>query len=174
VIASTRPCAVDGCTRFVHARDWCGTHYARWARLGTVDLPERAKATCSAEDCARPVYSNGRCVTHDQRIRRLGTLELPPVPTLAERLATGITVTEAGCWLWNGRPGRNGYGRISIGNRVLYVHRVSYEHHVGPIPAGLTIDHLCRVRLCVRPDHLEPVTRAENTRREARALRRSS
>lgn len=66
-----------------------------------------------------------------------------------------------GCWEWLwGRTGA-GYGRW----RGRYAHRVSYERSRGPIPAGLRIDHLCRNRGCVNPDHLEPVTAAVNAQR---------
>ena len=58
-----------------------------------------------------------------------------------------------------------------IGLGVVLAHRASYEAFIGPIPDGLTIDHLCRVHACVRPDHLEAVTRSENARREANARR---
>lgn len=67
-----------------------------------------------------------------------------------------------GCWIWIGSIDRYGYGRIHGGE---HAHRVFYEEHVGPIPPGLQLDHLCRVTLCVNPDHLEPVTAAENQRR---------
>lgn len=73
------------------------------------------------------------------------------------------------CWLWRGALGVHGYGQIHLlidgKDRHRMPHRVVYEHLVGPIPAGLQIDHLCRVRHCVNPAHLEPVTNAENTRR---------
>lgn len=69
------------------------------------------------------------------------------------------------CWLWLGSKHPSGYAAMSVENRSRYVHRLSYELFVGPIPEGLTIDHLCRVRNCVNPNHLEPVTAAENTRR---------
>lgn len=68
---------------------------------------------------------------------------------------------EDGCWIWQGAINTSGYG--SAGPRLA--HRASYEEFVGPIPAGLQIDHLCRVTLCVNPDHLEPVTELENKRR---------
>lgn len=68
------------------------------------------------------------------------------------------------CWQWRGAP-RNGYGVMSVGNRLNYVHRVVYEATVAPIPDGLVIDHLCRNPLCCNPDHLEVVTRGENVRR---------
>lgn len=69
-----------------------------------------------------------------------------------------------GCWLWTDFLAR-GYGRISIGGRMVRAHRFAYELLVGPVPEGLEIDHLCRVRHCVNPAHLEPVTHAENLRR---------
>lgn len=65
---------------------------------------------------------------------------------------------------------RCGYGALSIFGQRVYAHRFSYELHVGPIPEGLVIDHLCRNRLCVNPDHLEPVTSQENVRRGHEAL----
>ena len=64
-----------------------------------------------------------------------------------------------GCWEWQGsRLGVSDYGRFDH----EMAHRVSYEYFVGPIPDGLTLDHLCRNRPCVRPSHLEPVTMQEN------------
>lgn len=73
------------------------------------------------------------------------------------------------CWLWtagtNGLTERNGYGRIWVVDRDVLAHRWSYEALVGPIPEGLELDHLCRVHLCVRPSHLEPVTTRVNNLR---------
>lgn len=70
-----------------------------------------------------------------------------------------------GCWLWLGALGRGGYGLSRHRGVLSVVHRVAYELLVGPIPEGLQLDHLCRVRHCVNPDHLEPVTALENVRR---------
>ena|SRR3990167_8473917 len=71
----------------------------------------------------------------------------------------------SGCWLWTGAITYGGYGVLKIGNTMTTAHRVSYELHKGKIPEGLQLDHLCRVRCCVNPDHLEPVTNKENMRR---------
>lgn len=70
-----------------------------------------------------------------------------------------------GCWEWTGSRNLRGYGQISVDGRTCAAHRIAYELIVGPIPDELTIDHLCSNKWCVNPDHLEPVTGAENTRR---------
>lgn len=67
-----------------------------------------------------------------------------------------------GCWHWLRFKDKGGYGRIS---RFEYAHRVIYERFKGKVPEGLHLDHLCRNRGCVNPEHLEPVTRAVNTQR---------
>ena len=66
------------------------------------------------------------------------------------------------CWTWQGSGTGTGYGMFWDGKRRVLAHRWSYEYFVGEIPEGLTIDHLCRQRSCVRPSHLEPVTLKEN------------
>jgi HNH endonuclease len=68
----------------------------------------------------------------------------------------------AGCWLWTGGTDRWGYGRFHIGKRTVAAHRFAYETTTGAIPDGRQLDHLCRTRLCVRPEHLEAVTCREN------------
>lgn len=72
------------------------------------------------------------------------------------------------CWIWQLHIDRGGYGHINIGSSAL-AHRVVYEQHKGPIPPGMQADHLCNVRCCVNPDHLDVVTSTENTRRGKRA-----
>ena len=74
-------------------------------------------------------------------------------------------LTGDGCWLWMGHRNQGGYGQVSVNRHMRQAHRVAYELSVGPIPEGLTLDHLCRVRHCVNPSHLEPVTELENIRR---------
>lgn len=72
-----------------------------------------------------------------------------------------------GCWIYTGHLNDRGYGRVNPGRRggSDLAHVVVYVAWVGPIPQGLELDHLCQVHRCVRPDHMEPVTHAENMRR---------
>lgn len=69
------------------------------------------------------------------------------------------------CLLWTACCSKYGYGSFKAGGKMVSAHRWSYEYHVGKIPDGLVIDHLCRVRNCVNPDHLEVVTNRENVLR---------
>lgn len=83
----------------------------------------------------------------------------PEIESRVERTAT--------CWLWTGYVKDNGYGSLTIDGRTQYAHRLVYAETVGPIPEGAELDHLCRVRHCVNPEHLEPVSKAENCYRGA-------
>lgn len=94
------------------------------------------------------------------------------VEPLPERLLRKRSISENGCWEWTGHVSKNGYGMTHVGSRSggqkrpqVYVHRESYRIHVGAIPDGMDLDHLCRNRKCFNPDHLEPVTRRENVAR---------
>ena len=76
------------------------------------------------------------------------------------------------CWEWTAAKTRQGYGNFWTGARYIGAHRWAYESLVGSIPKGLILDHLCRNRACVNPDHVEPVTYGENYRRGLRGMRR--
>jgi hypothetical protein len=80
-------------------------------------------------------------------------------------LANVLRVEGDACWPWLGQVNNKGYGMACIGGRKRAAHVVVYELLVGAVPDGLELDHLCRVPLCVNPDHLEPVTHAVNMRR---------
>jgi len=70
------------------------------------------------------------------------------------------------CWVWKrATVGERGYGQVSVCGKKVVAHRAVWEERIGPWPAGLQADHLCRVRLCVNPDHIEPVTQSVNQRR---------
>lgn len=85
---------------------------------------------------------------------------------LPARFTAKYVVDETtGCWLWTAGLNGQGYGHFSLDGRMQRAHRVAYELLVGPVPEGLELDHLCRVRRCVNPAHLEAVTHRENTLR---------
>ena len=83
-------------------------------------------------------------------------------PLLDPRLSKYIVVCPTGCWIWGGARISTGYGETFNGKRPVLAHRVTYEAVKGPISDGLTIDHLCRVRACCNPDHLEAVSMRVN------------
>lgn len=85
--------------------------------------------------------------------------------SLAQYLVNHIKPDGIDCWLWTGPIDVNGYGHVNVGSTTTTAHRAVYRGLVGNIPAALELDHLCRVRHCVNPDHLEPVTHLENVRR---------
>ncbi len=91
--------------------------------------------------------------------------------TAKTRLFRNVVVDlDGGCWQWIGCTDGDGYGRINIRRAALRTHTVMWWLYVGEVPAGLTLDHLCRNTSCCNPGHLEPVTRSENVRRELLAI----
>lgn len=117
----------------------CNKHYLRWCKYGHTDLP---------------------ALPSDESVFAAST-QAGDVPASRPDLGP--------CLLWTGplhSSGKTGYGWFR--GKAL-AHRAAYETFVGPIPGGLQIDHLCRVRLCVRPEHLEPVTPKVNILRSEAA-----
>jgi HNH endonuclease len=149
---SERTCKVEGCDTPVPApggaRGMCGKHYCRWKNHGDPLVVHRhGWSGKSAEDRFWP------------KVNKDG-----PVPDYAPHLGP--------CWLWTAGHAEGGYGTFwssaqeeREGGHLVPAHRFAYELLVGPIPAGLHLDHLCRVPACVRPAHLEPVTLRENVLR---------
>ena len=138
------------------------------------------KKPCSVPGCDRPSRKRTWCTLHYGRWRKFGTLDAPARKTELERFTEKYqTDPDTGCWVWRAAMHRNGYGGFSMQddagkwNKRL-AHRISYELHVGPIPEGLTIDHLCRNRRCVNPEHLEPVTLSVNLLRGTGASARNA
>lgn len=120
---------------------------------------------CSVPECERPHYANGHCKLHYERVKRTGTTEPRRKMTMEERFWPKVLKTE-GCWEWQGVRNHLGYGHVHDLDRVKRMaHRVSLELAGVEIPEGYDVDHLCRNPPCVRPDHLEPVTHAENMAR---------
>jgi hypothetical protein len=73
-----------------------------------------------------------------------------------------------GCWIWKRSLTAKGYGKLFVNGKSVTAHKYIYELHKGSVPDGLVLDHLCRNRNCVNPDHLEPVTQKENVLRGER------
>lgn len=78
------------------------------------------------------------------------------------RFWSQVNVQNDGCWLWTSFINPNGYGQFMWEGRRISAHRFSFILHKGPIPKGLEVDHVCRVRRCVNPEHLRAVTHREN------------
>lgn len=89
-----------------------------------------------------------------------------PMPRPLEAKIWNYVRQTATCWLWTASTNK-GYALLKDGRKNIAIHRWMYEHFVGPIPDGLDLDHLCRVRHCVNPAHLEAVTRGVNVLRGA-------
>ncbi|MBT2466574.1 HNH endonuclease [Streptomyces sp. ISL-66] len=96
------------------------------------------------------------------------------MPSLTDRFLDKVAPGPRGCWDWTAHIKPNGYAQIKVNGRPQYAHRVAYELARGPIPAGLVIDHLCRRRHCVNPDHLDVTdTRTNILRGVSPAARRA-
>jgi hypothetical protein len=93
-----------------------------------------------------------------------------PGASLEERILL-YTDRTGDCWVWTGCTDWGGYGHIQLEKRTQRVHRVAYEVWVGPIPEGMTVDHLCFNTSCIRPSHLRLLTRSENSRNQRSAFK---
>lgn len=164
--AAFRGAPVDG---FVTQQTCADSACVRPDHLELVAPPSKAGATCREAGCDRRVKYGGKmlCQRHYEAEWRARTgpgwsHSTPALTKFEACLSPGPN----NCWLWTGATDQRGYGRFSPGRTEKYLaHRWSYEYHRAEIPDGLQIDHLCRVKSCVNPWHLEPVTAAENMRR---------
>lgn len=177
------PCPItengQACGKPVLACEMCSMHYARYRAYGDPLHPVRRYVAqsekCTYEGdggCDRKPKRRGLCEKHAKREVKYGETTEPrerkfwakvnkngPVPDCRPELGP--------CWIWTGYiDPKTGYGQFgSKGKGTNLPHRIAYQYLVGPIGKGLHLDHLCRVRACVRPAHLEPVTPQENIRR---------
>jgi hypothetical protein len=112
---------------------------------------------CAVKSCERQAHARGLCGKHYQRWRVHGDPEwiAPRYASMEVRFWARVEKTPT-CWNWTAAKTTDGYGSLwnRESRRAVYTHRYSYELNVGPIPDGLTIDHLCRNRACCNPDHL--------------------
>lgn len=140
-------CAVAGCARTKHqAKGLCTHHYLEsWRTKPIADHTEAGRNSRSRRRTPEEVETAKQA--------RSETKFWSPV---------NKTTT---CWLWTGKLTDRGYGRTSFRRRLQFIHRIAYVLLVGPIPEGHELDHLCRVRNCVNPAHLEPVVHRINSLR---------
>lgn len=129
---------------------------------------------CSFDGCENKRLARGLCSAHYAQMR--AGKELRPVRYVRRPVADRFwpKVDERGpgeCWPWTAATDGHGYGQITIDYKRKKAHRVAYELTVGPIPDGMSLDHLCRHPECVNPAHLEPVHHAENVRRGASGIK---
>ena len=129
---------------------------------------------CGVARCDREYRARGFCGLHYKRWMATGDPLLTLWVTRREDHFWSRVDAGGDCWEWTGYRDGKGYGRAWWDSRNGLVHRISYELLVGPIPAELQLDHLCRNRACVNPDHLEPVTCRENIRRGSVAVRKQT
>lgn len=136
-------------------------------------------AECKHDGCVRDAYRVGYCNAHYLRDRRGKDMDAAvrgPLRSALDRFVDYIDYADSGCWEWTSWTNGVGYGKfyVSKDETKAYAHRWVHEQVVGPIPKGLTIDHLCRNVGCVNPDHLEVVSQAVNTARSTGPAKRAA
>ena len=136
--------------------------------------------TCSVEECQGHLYARGVCSKHYRYLKARECLAAPAViirddsarfwSKVREGPVPAATPQLGPCWLWAGATWKRGYGRFAVrsetGRQKWHpAHRWAYEEMVSEIPAGLELDHLCRMHSCVNPYHVDPVPHIVNARR---------
>ncbi len=180
-MTTTATCAIPACPLPAVAKGLCKNHYEVERRRQITESNDGDY--CVAPDCDRRALVDELCDRHYRQILhngRFGTKWEPEPRFWAKVDKSGPTpaphpvLGDLGpCWLWTGLTRGtqvDRYGTFKVKGKTVSVHRYAYELMVGPIPDGLTIDHLCKTSLCVRAvvgdqpgqGHLEAVTLAEN------------
>lgn len=122
---------------------------------------------CTVEGCENKHLAKGFCRAHYLRLYKKGRLNLVRFDghTAYEKVMLKSEEQPNGCRIFKGCILYHGYGQIRDGDKMRMAHRVTFEHHKGSVPKGFEIDHLCRNRACVNPDHMEVVTHTMNVQR---------
>lgn len=155
-----RICSVTGCDRPHHAKSFCSTHYM---------AARRKRNTCKLPGCNRGHARDGQwyCRPHEHyAFVNRGSAKVAEY--LAKFRRSIEPDYETGCWLWHGDINDGGYGRMWAAGTPWLAHRFSFVVFNGGHAQGRQLDHLCNNTLCVRPDHLQPVTDKVNSRRRNR------
>lgn len=159
-MAGRKACIEEGCLEYGGRRGRCEPHYRKWLR---------SQPKCKAQGCKSIPAAHGYCRPHEQLA--LTTRSPKSQEKSLARFRSGIEADwETGCWIWTEQPNEDGYGQMHAGGH-WYAHRFSYIWFFGGHGRRKTLDHLCNVKRCVRPDHLWPISETLNSQlRHARAL----
>ena len=163
-----RECTVDGCNRNPVAKGYCRKHYMRVRRHGDPLAGPEYDPICSVDGCDGNQVAKGYCQKHYRRFKKYGDSSISKrltEGTAWERVEQRIKKVDHGfyqpCWEFTGAL-IFGYGSMMYERKMYRTHRISYEHHHGPIPEDLVVDHICANKKCCNPDHLDLVTHEEN------------
>ena len=151
-------------------------HYWRWQNYGDPRIEPKPRvrksaSACAVEGCERDAHRIDLCNSHYLRKLKYGDPTMGGAPRdrrpLAERIASRCTVTPSGCWEWTGALDKSGYGYLSAkGLPTKSAHRLSYMLATGKTEVSM-LDHKCRNRKCINPEHLREVTHSENSQNQA-------
>jgi len=178
---TARVCAFvdpDGtpCQKPYKARGYCGMHLKRLRTHGDPSIVGKGgprpstepHPICSIDGCDKDTVGNGLCRNHYMKVYRRGGDPAVTLPRgnfstpISSRTHMFVQGDPDECWEWQGSTNKNGYGITGLSGKNVLAHRAVYLEMVGPIPEGMQLDHLCANRICVNPNHLEPVTSHEN------------
>lgn len=169
-------CSILECEKPSRKKGWCQGHYSRWVKGAAVDGPLRQKGNqkCSIGKCTSNYFAKGYCQKHYSRHYRNGDPnkvfriignDIERMNQYINREGPLSDKLKSKCWIWVGTRYRNNYGKFYLNGSHKLAHRAVYQLFTGPIPTGMTLDHLCKVKPCVNPVHLEITTIGENVRR---------
>lgn len=127
-----------------------GSRFTSWVVVGPAFFIGRKKLVACKCNCGT-TRALSVAALKGGLSRSCGCLQRPPREVAFWQK---VQKSEGGCWLWQGKPRADGYGRLQAGGKCYGAHRVSWELHFGPIPAGQLVCHRCDTPMCVRPDHL--------------------
>lgn len=117
---------------------------------------------CTVDDCQKKHYGRGFCKSHYQRWVRSGDTKVSVYYSTPTEALKGRTAWDGEHLLWTGAK-NNGYGVVRSDGRMIRAHRLSYEQAHGPIPEGVLVDHICRIKACVNPKHLRLASKKQNS-----------
>jgi hypothetical protein len=164
-------CSFTDCVNTLYAKNLCSGHYSQAKRGQTlrpivIKTNKASDIPCTFSGCVNMQQAKLLCGAHwrQQHLGKELTILSNQIPIMA-RILDNIEKTDY-CWVWTGRvSGKRGYPQISLSGRQVMVHRVVFEEVIRLLLPGETIDHLCRNRVCVNPEHLEPIPLRDNVKR---------